>query len=225
MISTIVAVSASTILYTSPFVEAFCPHSISLTPSRTQQTEASLARLSAHEQYNDEEMPFYALGANFALQVEELNLKEVLDKEEVDIVLDGFRDHLRGKTEPLEANQILMQYGNDLNELLAKRRSANAQGAKDQGKEYATKFLEDNPDAIQTESGLVFLETEVGTGASPTPESTVQVHYHGVLTADGTIIDSSIERGEPFTFKCSSAIKGWTEGLLMMKEGGKFAVA
>ncbi|EED91665.1 predicted protein [Thalassiosira pseudonana CCMP1335] len=59
-----------------------------------------------------------------------------------------------------------------------------------------------------------------GTGASPTVSDTVEVHYHGTLT-DGTVFDSSVDRGATIKFGLGQVIKGWQEGLAMMKEGGK----
>ena len=59
-----------------------------------------------------------------------------------------------------------------------------------------------------------------GTGAQPSVDSTVEVHYHGTLI-DGTVFDSSVDRGQTIKFPLGSVIKGWTEGLQLMKEGGK----
>ncbi len=71
-----------------------------------------------------------------------------------------------------------------------------------------------------TASGLRYLVVKEGTGASPSATDEVTVHYTGRLL-DGTVFDSSVERGEPATFPLDHVIKGWTEGLQLMKEGGK----
>ena len=81
-------------------------------------------------------------------------------------------------------------------------------------------FLKANEGATQTDRGLVYLETKEGDGKSPTLENTVEVHYHGTLP-DGTVFDSSVQRGQTISFPLNGVIKGWQEGLQLMKEGGK----
>ncbi len=85
-------------------------------------------------------------------------------------------------------------------------------------------FLEENAKREEvkvTESGLQYEILTEGTGESPTADSKVKVHYKGTLI-DGTVFDSSYERGEPATFGVSQVIKGWTEALQLMKVGGKW---
>jgi FKBP-type peptidyl-prolyl cis-trans isomerase len=69
-------------------------------------------------------------------------------------------------------------------------------------------------------SGLVITHVVEGTGASPTGASVVKVHYHGTFQ-DGTVFDSSVDRGQPATFPLNRVIPCWTEGVAMMKVGGK----
>ncbi|GAL78956.1 FKBP-type peptidyl-prolyl cis-trans isomerase FklB [Algibacter lectus] len=86
------------------------------------------------------------------------------------------------------------------------------------------KFLEENKskDGVQvTESGLQYIVEKEGTGEKPTTASQVKVHYHGTLT-DGTIFDSSVDRGTPATFGVTQVIPGWTEGLQLMSVGSKY---
>lgn len=71
-----------------------------------------------------------------------------------------------------------------------------------------------------TDSGLRYMVIKKGEGASPKATDNVKVHYTGTLP-DGTVFDSSVERGEPITFPLNGVIPGWTEGLQLMQEGGK----
>ena len=86
------------------------------------------------------------------------------------------------------------------------------------------KFLEDNknkPDIQVTPSGLQYQFLQQGDGgAMPSAKDKVEVHYHGTLI-DGTVFDSSVERGATITFGLNQVIKGWTEGLQLMAEGDK----
>ena len=76
-------------------------------------------------------------------------------------------------------------------------------------------------DPIRTPSGLMYYDLAAGDGPSPaTPASTVRVHYTGWLT-DGTKFDSSLDRGQPVSFRLNEVISGWTEGVGSMKVGGK----
>lgn len=85
-------------------------------------------------------------------------------------------------------------------------------------------FLAENKSkqgVITTQSGLQYIVLKEGNGKKPFDSSSVTVHYVGT-TPDGTIFDSSINRGEPATFGLNQVIKGWTEGLQLMKEGAKY---
>ena len=72
----------------------------------------------------------------------------------------------------------------------------------------------------QTRSGLQYLVLEEGSGNTPAATDMVKVHYHGTLL-DGSVFDSSVDRGQPISFGLNQVIPGWTEGLQLMKEGGK----
>ena len=90
--------------------------------------------------------------------------------------------------------------------------------------EEGQKFLEDNAkrdDVNVTQSGLQYRVMKEGSGKSPAPTDQVTTHYHGKLI-NGTVFDSSVERGTPATFPVNGVIQGWQEALPMMKEGDKW---
>ena len=113
----------------------------------------------------------------------------------------------------------LSEYGPQIQAYMQERAAGAAEGEL----AFATAFIEEQAGvegAERTESGIVIQEMTVGTGATPTAEDTVQVHYHGTLR-DGTVFDSSVDRGEPATFPLAGVIPCWTEGLQHIKVGGK----
>lgn len=94
----------------------------------------------------------------------------------------------------------------------------------EKNKAAGAKFLADNAkqDGVQTTaSGLQYSVLAQGEGKSPKATDTVSVHYHGTLP-DGTVFDSSVERGTPAVFPLDRVIPGWTEGLQLMQEGAKY---
>ena len=87
-----------------------------------------------------------------------------------------------------------------------------------------TSFLDANkarPGVVVTPSGLQYEVLKAGKGAKPTRDQTVEVHYHGTLP-DGTVFDSSVQRGETITFPVTGVIPGWVEALQLMQVGAKW---
>lgn len=166
---------------------------------------------------NEEHKTFYALGINIARQVGG-EIKGLVDQQEMEVLLKGFSDSMSNQIP--DERSILMTYGPKLNEILNGRASKVITAEKQKGEEYVAKYLLENPKAIQLPSGLVFHEQVAGIGAQATLDSTVLVHYHGTLS-DGTIFDSSVDRGEPIKFPLRNVIKGWQEGVALLKVGGK----
>jgi FKBP-type peptidyl-prolyl cis-trans isomerase FklB len=110
-----------------------------------------------------------------------------------------------------------------LQELHTRAESARQEAAKAAAADGEV-FLKDNAlrsEVTVLESGLQYEVITEGTGAVPTAENTVRVHYHGELT-DGTVFDSSVSRGQPAEFPVTGVIKGWVEALQLMPVGSKW---
>ena len=167
----------------------------------------------------DDMKPFYALGVNVAKQVGG-ELKTMLSAEEIQAMVTGFSDSMLSKINGEEERNVLVEHGKALNEVINSRASKVLDAEKKKGEDYVVKYLLSNPRAVRTSSGLIFNEILAGVGAQPTASSTVNVHYHGTLV-DGTVFDSSVDRGEPIKFPLKNVIPGWQEGVAMMRVGGK----
>lgn len=156
----------------------------------------------------------YALGLGICQQ-SVAPMSEIFSADELQIIAKGFSDQLTSG-----ASVDLQVYGPKINELIQRRVAVKAETAKAAGAEFA-KMAAAEENARVTPSGLVYREVVAGTGAAPTAESKVTVHYRGALI-DGTVFDSSIERGEPLSnYPLSQLIPGWIEGIQLMKVGGK----
>jgi len=134
-------------------------------------------------------------------------------------VIAGIADLLEGNPTRVSENEIKAAI-DDLNKRLMKQQNQAAGMQAEEGEQ----FLKDNSDRDEitvTGSGLQYEVIESGDGESPTADSTVKVHYHGTLI-DGTVFDSSVNRGEPIEFNVGGVIPGWTEALQLMKVGDKW---
>lgn len=159
----------------------------------------------------------YALGMGIGSQLCDMGAQEL----NIDDFAQAIKDVIAGNKQlGDEEAQMLVQ--NFFQEQEKKQRAAAAERFK-AGKEAGEKYLAENAKkdgVITTASGLQYLVLKEGTGKSPKATDTVVCHYEGMLT-DGTMFDSSVQRGEPAAFGLNQVIAGWTEGLQLMKEGGK----
>ncbi|HSM14837.1 MAG TPA: FKBP-type peptidyl-prolyl cis-trans isomerase [Thermoanaerobaculia bacterium] len=160
---------------------------------------------------SDEEKTVYAIGLSIWQNLETLDLTP----EELALVQRAISDAASG-AKPLVS---LDEYQAKLNEFRSARFQARAERAKEAGRAYAEQAAAE-AGSRRTESGLVYLETQPGTGDQPAANDSVKVHYTGTFI-DGSEFDSSHKRGEAATFPVSRVIACWTEALQMMKVGGK----
>lgn len=161
-----------------------------------------------------EEQASYGIGYQMGEQLVS-NPFEGLD---IDIVKAGIVDGF-AKAMPQVSNDELRLAFNEIHERMQAVKQEQFAGAVQQGADF---LLENGArDGVTTtESGLQFEVINEGKGNTPSADSTVRVHYHGTLI-DGTVFDSSYDRGEPAEFPVNGVIKGWTEVLQLMSEGDK----
>ena len=168
--------------------------------------------MSAQKITNEIDSVSYSLG---------VNIGENIKSQFPDIDLKNFelaiKDVLDDKKEPkitaANAQKVIQDF--------FKKQQAKASGSII---EEGEKFLEDNKkrnNVITLESGLQYEILKSGEGPKPSLEDQVTTHYHGTLI-DGTVFDSSVERGQPATFPVGGVIKGWTEALQLMSVGSKW---
>jgi FKBP-type peptidyl-prolyl cis-trans isomerase len=163
----------------------------------------------------------YNIGQQFKAQQIELNpdvvakaindvysdAEPLLSQEEMQTAMESFQQQYEEKMQSMQAEEQ------------AKREAAAADNAQ-QGEEFLAANAE-KEGVVTLPSGLQYKQIEEGEGAQPDAADTVTVHYRGTLV-DGTVFDSSYERGEPVSFPLQNVIPGWTEGLQHMKEGSKY---
>jgi len=159
----------------------------------------------------DEQKTIYALGVAISSNIRQFNLTS----DEIALVADGLRDGVLGN--PPKAD--MATYGPRI-QLLADERASAATGAETSASDAWVTEQASQPGAERSPAGVVYIPLTEGTGANPTATSTVRVHYHGTLR-DGTVFDSSVDRGEPFSFPLNGVIPCWTEGVQKIKVGGK----
>lgn len=164
----------------------------------------------------------YAIGINSAN-----GLKTNVPEINMEAYLQGFKDQKDSLTLAISSENvdaILQAYSAKRQQKQMEEQQKQQEAQFGNVKEEGIKFLEQNktqPGVQVTASGLQYKVVKEGTGKNPSATSVVKVHYHGT-TPDGTVFDSSVERGEPIEFGLNQVIPGWTEGVQLMKEGAKY---
>ena len=154
----------------------------------------------------------YAIGMSIAESLKNQNLTEL----DATVIAEAINDLMQGKTPRLsaeEANQIIHNH-------LEEKRSAAFMANKTEGENFLT--ANKSKEGIQeTATGLQYEILTEGDGQKPAATDVVSVHYHGTLI-DGTVFDSSVQRGTPASFGVHQVIPGWTEALQLMNVGSKY---
>jgi FKBP-type peptidyl-prolyl cis-trans isomerase len=138
---------------------------------------------------------------------------------EADSITKGVQASLNGKDSPYQLQKI----GAQMDEFIQKRQTALIQSMKSKSVNEASGFftkLKENKNVIELPDGLRYEIVKEGDGTPPKPTDTVKVNYTGTLI-NGTIFDSSVQRGQPAEFALDKVIPGWTEGLQKTSKGGK----
>ena len=161
----------------------------------------------------------YALGLNVGLSYQQSGITQL----NIQDFADGVAAIFNGVAPRLTMDEAREQVNKLAEELQRKHQEQEAKMA-ELNKKSGESFLRENGKRVEvktTPSGLQYEVIAEGKGARPTATDQVEVHYTGKLL-DGTVFDSSVERGEPITFPVSGVIPGWVEALQMMNEGSKW---
>lgn len=160
----------------------------------------------------------YALGLGIGQQLAQMSIEGL----SIEDFAAAIKDVLEGnelKIKHADAQRIVQTYFQQQEEKLQAERAEKGKAAKEEGEKYLVENAKKDG-VITTKSGLQYKVLTEGTGKSPKATDRVRCHYEGFLI-DGTVFDSSVQRGEPAVFGLQQVIAGWTEGLQLMKEGGK----
>lgn len=172
---------------------------------------APLARAADPKLETDDQKTFYTMGYTLKGSLDRFAIRP----DEVEVLIAGLRDAVAGT--PSKVDEKV--YGPKIAQLGQARAAQVAETEKTASAEFLAKEAA-APGATKSTTGLVKRVVKEGSGASPTASDTVKVHYHGTLR-DGSVFDSSVDRGEPVEFPLDRVIPCWTEAVQTMKVGEK----
>ena len=161
----------------------------------------------------------YALGLGIGRQLSQMGAADL----NIDDFAQAVKDMIDGKEPQVataEAQQIVEDFFRKQEEKQRAEAAEKYKGAKSEGEKYLSENAK-KEGVVTLPSGLQYQVLKEGNGKSPKATDKVVCHYEGMLI-DGTMFDSSVQRGEPATFPLNGVIAGWTEGLQLMKEGAKY---
>ena len=159
------------------------------------------------------------MGIGIGMQLKQMGATDM----NVDDFAAAIKDVLAGnelKVPNHEAQQIVQDYFMAQEKKLNEQRAAQGKIAKEAGEKYLAENAKKDG-VVTLPSGLQYQVIKEGNGKKPSAKDTVRCHYEGFLI-DGTVFDSSVQRGEPAEFGLQQVIAGWTEGLQLMQEGAKY---
>ena len=162
----------------------------------------------------------YALGLGIGQQLAQMGAGADLN---VDDFAQSIKDVLSGselKVSHREAQQLVQDYFAKKEEAMNAERAQQGKAAKAEGEKYLAENAR-KEGVVTLPSGLQYQVLREGNGKKPSAKDSVKCHYEGFLI-DGTVFDSSVQRGEPAVFGLQQVIAGWTEGLQLMQEGAKY---
>lgn len=161
----------------------------------------------------------YAMGIGIGMQLKQMGASEM----NIDDFAAAIKDVLAGnelKVPSHQAQQLVQDYFMAQEKKLNEQRAAQGKIAKEAGEKYLAENAKKDG-VVTLPSGLQYQVLKEGDGKKPSAKDTVRCHYEGFLI-DGTVFDSSVQRGEPAEFGLQQVIAGWTEGLQLMQEGAKY---
>jgi FKBP-type peptidyl-prolyl cis-trans isomerase FklB len=161
----------------------------------------------------------YALGLGIGHQLLQMGADDL----NIDDFAAAIKDVLAGnelKVSNRDAQQIVQNYFAKKEESLNKQRAEQGKAHKEAGEKYLSENAKKDG-VVTLPSGLQYKVLQEGNGKKPSAKDSVKCHYEGFLI-DGTVFDSSVQRGEPAVFGLQQVIAGWTEGLQLMQEGAKY---